>query len=183
MVTKLSYLASVIAGAVSAPLARLVYGRTSRGSPPVGPVASAHKLHGVEIFPGVGTPISRTTRYGATFVGVQRGRASVILVGWVNYAPIFFKPSTECTIVGGRWWLVSVEGARCRGMLHGSFDEGVVQWNKNAKIAVASVRLKVLGGTEAYRESLRGGTFTAGLNHRPFPPLPPKIGGTLRLER
>ena len=182
MMTKFSYLASAVAIVISAPLAWLVHGKASRGSPPAGLVGASHKLHGVEVFPGVGAPISRTTRYGATFVGVEGGRASVTLVGWVNYAPIFFKPYTECTVVGGRWWLVVTEEARYRGMLRGSFSAGVVRWNKNGKIAEASVRLKVSGGTKAYRESLRGGTFTAGLNHLPFPPLPPKIGGTLELE-
>ena len=146
------------------------------------PLAGGHKLHGVEIFPGVGAPISHTTRYGSTFVGVEKGRTTMILVGWVNYTPIFFMPSTECTIVGGRWWLVVAEGIRPWGILRGTFGAGVVRWNRNGKIAEASVPLKISGGTKAYQNSLRGGTFTAGLNHLPFPPLPPKIGGTLELE-
>jgi hypothetical protein len=141
----------------------------------------AYKLHGLEIFPGVGTPLSRTTRYGATFVGTERGTVSVTLIGWVNYTPIFFKPYTECTILGGRWWLVAREGIRYRGMLHGSFSDGAIRWNKDAKIAAASIRLQISGGARACRNHLSAGDLEAALNHLPFPPFPPVIGGTLTL--
>ena len=140
--------------------------------------ARPYKLDGFEIFPGIGTPISRTTRYGATFVGTEKGGTSITLIGWVNYTPIFFKPNTECTVVGGRWWLLAREGTRYRGVLYGSFGEGKVRWNKDAKLAEASVRLKVSGGTRVYRNTWRAGSFTAALNHLPFPP---RIGGTLKL--
>lgn len=142
-----------------------------------------HKLHGVEIFPGVGIPVSRSTRYGATFVAVERGKTPVTLVGWVNYTPIFFKPGTECAVVGGRWWLVATEGIRHRGTLHGSFSEGKIRWNKDAKLAEASIRLRVSGGVGVYRGFRGTGNLMAALNHLPFPPFPPRIGGTLELAR
>jgi hypothetical protein len=169
------------AKAVLASLVRLLRGASTRRAPKA-PTARAHKLHGFEIFPGIGTPISRTTRYGATFVAVERGETSVVMIGWVNYAPIFFKPETECTVVGGRWWLVTSKGARYRGMLYGPFTKGRVRWNKNAKLAEVSVRLKVSGGTKACRNALSVGNLTAVLNHLPFPPSPPRIGGTLELS-
>jgi hypothetical protein len=101
------------------------------------------------------------------------------MIGWVNYAPIFFKPETECTVVGGRWWLVTSKGARYRGMLYGPFTGGKVRWNKDAKLAEAFVRLKVSGGTKACRDALSAGSLTAVLNPLPFPP---RIGGTLKLS-
>lgn len=151
-----------------------------RGGTPPAP-DRARKLHGFEVFPGVGTPLSRTTRYGATFVAVDRGGAAMI--GWVNYAPIFFGPGTECRVVGGRWYLLSREGDGARGLLHGSFTGGTVAWNRRAKIARASLRMRVRGGTRARRDAYGCGTLVAGLNHLPFPPLPPGIGGTLELSR
>ena len=171
-----------IAKAVSERLARLLHAISAREVPEALP-SRAHKLHGVEVFPGIGTPFSRTTRYGATFVATERGRTSVTMIGCVNYTPIFFKPLTECTIVGGRWWLVARRKARYQGMLCGSFSGGKVRWNKDAKLAEVSVRLKVSGGTGAYRNSASAGELTAVLNHLPFPPSPPRIGGTLKLER
>lgn len=112
---------------------------------------------------------------------MERGAVSVVLIGWVNYTPIFFKPYTECTVLGGRWWLIASEGARYRGMINGSFSEGAIRWNKDAKIAGVSLRLKISGGTEACRNHLSVGDLQAALNHLPFPPFPPIIGGTLRL--
>lgn len=170
------------AKAISTSLARLLR-RTSTQRDPEVLATRAYKLHGVEIFPGIGTPISYTTRYGATFVAVERGETRVTLAGWVNYTPIFFKPHTECTVVGGRWWLVASKGVRCQGMLHGSFTGGKVRWNKDAKLAEVCVRLKVSGGTGAYQNSSGAGNLTAVLNHLPFPPSPPRIGGTLELTR
>jgi hypothetical protein len=166
----------------STSLVRLFAGASEKKAPEV-LTAPAYKLHGVEIFPGVGTPVSRTTRYGATFVATEKSRASTTLIGWINYTPIFFEPRAQNTIVGGRWWLIAAEGIRYRGMLYGSFGEGEVRWNGDAKIAEASVYLKVSGGTRAYRDLWKAGSLTAALNHLPFPPLPPSIGGTLKLER
>ena len=164
-------------------LARMPGRTSSQRTPRTLAARTTYKVHGIEIFPGIGTPFSRTTRYGATFVGVERGVAPTTLVGWINYTPIFFKPDTECTVVGGRWLLVAGEGLRYRYMLYGSFNEGVVRWNRAAKLAEALVRLKVTGGTRAYRNSLSGGDLAAALNHLPFPPFPPRIGGTLRLAQ
>lgn len=138
------------------------------------------KLYGIELFPGIGTPISRTTRYGATFVAAERGRTPLILAGWVNYTPIFFKPDTECTVVGGRWCLVERGENRSRATLHGSLDGGTILWNKDGKLARLSVRLKASGGTGAYRRFRGTAELTGVLNHHPFPPSPPRIGATLR---
>ena len=145
------------------------------------PTDRARKLHGIELFPGIGTPISRTTRYGATFVAAERGKTPLVLAGWVNYTPIFFKPDTECTVVGGRWYLV--EGwdndwhlATLRGCLCG----GTILWNGDGKLAMLSVRLEASGGTGAYRAFRGAGELTGVLNHHPFPPSPPRIGATLR---
>ena len=138
-----------------------------------------HKVHGRELFPGIGTPLSRTTRYGATFVGVERGEKPVTMIGWINYTPIFFKPNTECTVVGGRWLLVAGRGLRPKSVLYGRFGEGSVRWNNDAKIATASIEMKSIRGRANTRIA---GTLTAGLNHFPFPPLPPIIGATLELE-
>lgn len=138
------------------------------------------KLHGIEVFPGIGTPISHTTRYGATFIAAERGRTPLLMAGWVNYTPIFFKPNTECTVVGGRWCLVEGGGNRPRATLHGSLGRGMILWNADGKLARLSVRLEASGGTGAYRR-FRGAAELAGvLNHHPFPPSPPRIGATLR---
>ena len=171
-----------LARAVLAKLGRILH-RTPPRKVPGALTARAYKLRGFEIFPGIGTPISRTTRYGATFVSAGKGATPVILIGSINYTPIFFKPNTECTVVSGCWWLVAREGIRYRGMLYGSFREGKVRWNENAKLAEASIRLKVSGGTKAYRNYLSVGNLTAVLNHLPFPPFPPTIGGTLKLAQ
>ena len=136
------------------------------------------RLRGREIFPGVGTPVSCTTRYGATFAGVEKGKVSVALFGWVNYTPIFFKPRTRCAIVGGCWWLVATEGLRYRGALRGSFDGGMVSWNKDAKLAKASIDLKVFCEPAERENPGNTGTFTAILNHLSFPP---RITGVLSL--
>lgn len=139
------------------------------------------KLHGFEVFPGVGTPLSRTTRYGAAFVAAERGGAAML--GWVNYAPIFFGPDTECAVVGGRWFVLAREGGVYRGLLHGSFTGGTVRWNRRAKIARTSLQMQVSGGTRSWRNAYGSGALVAGLNHLPFPPAPPGIGGTLELAR
>jgi hypothetical protein len=68
-------------------------------------------------------------------------------------------------------------------MLHGSFTGGKVRWNKDAKLAEVYVRLKVSGGTGAYQNSSGAGNLTAVLNHLPFPPSLPRIGGTRELTR
>lgn len=138
-----------------------------------------HRLYGLEIFPGVGTPLSRTTRYGATFVAVERGRMSVTLIGWVNYTPIFFKPDTVCRVVGGRWWLLAATGPRCRGLLHGSFRDGTVRWNGDAKLADASMEMEVWYGRNSGGEHRVSAKLVAGLNHLPFPP---RIGGMLSFD-
>ena len=138
-----------------------------------------HKVHGRELFPGIGTPLSRTTRYGATFVGVERGEKPVTIIGWINYTPIFFKPNTVCAVVGGRWLLISGRGVHRKGVLYGRFGDGAVRWNNDAKLATASIQMKSTGGPADTRVA---GTLTAGLNHFPFPPLPPVIGATLELE-
>lgn len=163
-------------------LARLLTGASTQRASGV-PATHAYKLHGLEIFPGVGIPVSRNTRYGATFVATEKGRVSTTLVGWVNYTPIFFEPRAQNTIVGGRWWLIATEGICYRGVLYGSFGKGELRWNKDAKIAEASVHLKISGGTRAYRDLWQTGSLTAALNHLPFPPLPPSLGITLKLER
>ncbi len=142
-------------------------------------MTGVHKIHGREVFPGVGTPLSRTTRYGATFVGVERREVPVTMIGWVDYTPIFFKPNTECTVVGGRWLLLAGRGPLYKGVLYGSFGEGSVRWNEAAKIATAYIEMKAAGGPADIPVA---GTLTAGLNHLPFPPLPPVIGATLELE-
>lgn len=142
-------------------------------------MTAVHKVHGRELFPGIGTPLSRTTRYGATFVGVERGEVPVTMIGWINYTPIFFKPNTECTVLGGRWLLLAGRGFRHRGVLYGSFGEGSVRWNEDAKIATASIEMKAISGPADTRIV---GALTAGLNHLPFPPLPPVIGATIDLE-
>lgn len=139
-----------------------------RGGLP-GRTPAGYHLRGVEVFPGIGVPLSRTTRYGATFVGLQRGEPAVLLLGWVNYTPIFFKPSTECTVVGGRWWLLATEGVRFAGVLRGRFGPGKVRWDGRGKLAEAAVSVSVSGGGE--------GRLLAVLNHLPFPP---RIGGVLR---
>lgn len=133
----------------------------------------ASKLEGIEVFPGVGTPLSRTTRYGASFVAIEREESFIALFGWVNYTPIFFKPFTECTVTGGCWILLAVDGLRYRSLLGGSFEGGTVTWNENAKLAQAMIRMSA---PEVV------GDLTATLNHFPFPPAPPRIEGTLRLE-
>ena len=135
-------------------------------------MARARKFHGREVFPGIGTPFSRTTRYGATFVGLERGEVPVVLIGWVYYTPIFFKPGTECSVVGGRWWMVAGKGLHYRETLSGSFREGFVRWNGDAKIATVSIEMEVPDGPGASRVV---GTLVGGLNHLPFPPLPPII--------
>jgi hypothetical protein len=145
-----------------------------------GHMARARKLYGVEVFPGVGTPISRTTRYGATFVAVERGRAPLILAGWVNYTPIFFKPHTECTVVGGRWYLVEGGCGRRCATLHGSLGGGRILWNGDGKLARLTLRLEASGGTGAYRRFRGAAELVGALNHHPFPPSPPKISATLR---
>jgi hypothetical protein len=137
-----------------------------------------HKLYGIEIFPGVGTPISRSTRYGATFVAAEGGLTPLILAGWVNYAPIFFKPNTECTVVGGRWCLI--EYGRRRATVHGTLGAGTIRWNGDGKLALLSVRLKATGGTGSYRHYRGAADLSGVLNHHPFPPSPPRIGATLR---
>lgn len=141
------------------------------------------KIYGMEVFPGVGTPLSRTTRYGATFVGVERGRTPLILAGWVNYTPIFFKPETECTVVGGRWCLIEGRGKGLHGILHGSFNGGSVRWNRSGKLAELSVRLEASGGARAYRHLRHAAELEGVLNHLPFPPSPPRIGAALRFLR
>jgi hypothetical protein len=142
--------------------------------------AREHKLHGIEVFPGVGTPLSRTTRYGATFVAVERGRTPLIVAGWVNYTPIFFKPGTECIVVGGRWCLI--ERGRRRVALHGTLGAGTILWNDDGKLALLSVRLRASGGTGPYRNYRGDGELSGVLNHHPFPPSPPSIGATLRFS-
>jgi hypothetical protein len=142
-----------------------------------GLMGRARKLYGIEVFPGVGTPISRTTRYGATFVAVERGRTPSILAGWANYRPIFFKPHTECTVVGGRWCLV--EGGS-RAALQGSLGGGKILWNGDGKLALLSLRLEVSGGTGVHRRFRGAAELVGALNHHPFPPSPPRIGATLR---
>lgn len=137
--------------------------------------SGSYELHGIEIFPGIGTPFSYTNRYGAIFVASGEGRPHLTFVGWVNYTPIFFKPETVCSIIGGRWLLISRESRRCRGMLQGYFSEGEVQWNKNAKLARVSARLKLSGSRDL-------GTLSAILNHFPFPPKPPRIEGLLNIN-
>ena len=135
----------------------------------------SRKFHGREVFPGIGTPFSRITRYGATFVGVERGEVSVTLIGWVCYTPIFFKPDTECSVVGGRWFMVANDGPRYRGAVHGSFGEGFVRWNGDAKLATVSIEMEIKDGPGASRLI---GTLSGALNHLPFPPLPPVIAAT-----
>ena len=107
-------------------------------------------MHGVEVFPGVGTPLSFTTRYGAAFVAVGSG---ALMAGWVNYSPIFFKPHTRCEILGGRWVLLSR-----LGLAAGCFAGGRVMWNRNLTLA------RIEGGLRG------GGVFEGVLNHLPFPP-------------
>jgi|GEM_PF-2758759 len=160
-------LVSLLGGALRA--ARALRDLPGRRRAP-GALPARYRLHGVELFPGIGVPLSRTTRYGATFAGVQRGEPAALLLGWVNYTPIFFKPSTECAVVGGRWWLVAAEGGRPR-VLRGRFGRGTVRWDQKGKLAAAEVGVR-LGG--------RGGEgrLAAALNHLPFPP---RIGGALRL--
>lgn len=138
-------------------------------------------LRGVEIFPGMGTPLSRTTRYGATFVASER--RGVIMLGWVNYTPLFFKPGTECTVVGGRWFiLVRERGIYC-GLLRGLFTKGLVCWDRRADIAQASLGMKGSGGTRECRDAVVYGSMMATLDHLPFPPAPPSIVGELKLTR
>ena len=137
--------------------------------------ARARKFHGREIFPGIGTPFSRTIRCGAAFVGVERGEVSTTLIGWVCYTPIFFKPGTECSIVGGRWLLISNSGLRYRGALRGSFGDGFVRWNGDAKLATISIEMNAPDGAGSSRAV---GNLTGALNHLPFPPLPPVIAAT-----
>ncbi len=155
-------------------LSRLLQRNSSQGESST-LVARARKFHGREVFPGIGTPFSRTTRYGATFVGLERGRIPVVLIGWVYYTPIFFKPGTECSVVGGRWWMVAGKGLHYRETLSGSFGEGFVRWNEDAKIAAVSIEMEVPDGPGA---SCVVGTLAGGLNHLPFPPLPPIIAAT-----
>lgn len=140
------------------------------------------RLYGIEVFPGVGTPISRTTRYGATFVAAERGRTPLVLAGWVNYTPIFFKPNTECQVVGGRWCLVEGGGNRPRAILYGSLTRGRILWNGDGKLARLSVRLQPSGGTGVYRRFRGSAELVGALNHHPFPPSPPRIGATLRFS-
>lgn len=140
-----------------------------------------HRLQGIEIFPGVGTPVSKSTRYGATFIAFERGRVFSFLFGWVNYSPIFFKPSSNCTILGGRWWMISTERLRLRSLLYGAFEGGRLRWNKNAKLAEISVSLRIRGDLAIRQGSYKTGELEAVLNHHPFPPSPPRISGILRL--
>lgn len=141
------------------------------------------KLYGIELFPGIGTPLSRTTRYGAVFAAAERGKTPLILAGWVNYTPIFFKPDTECTVVGGRWCLVEGGYDSPFAMLYGSLSRGTIAWNGDGKLALLSVCLEVSGGTGAYHRFRGTAELTGALNHHPFPPSPPRIGATLRFMR
>ncbi len=145
--------------------------------------AREHKLHGIEVFPGVGTPISRTTRYGATFVAVEGGTTPLIVAGWVDYTPIFFKPDTECTVVGGRWCLIERGRGRRRAALHGTLAGGRILWNGDGKLALLSVRVRASGGTGRYRHFRGAAELSGVLNHHPFPPSPPRIGATLRFAK
>lgn len=141
-----------------------------------------HKLYGLEIFPGVGTPLSYTTRYGATFAAIERGRRPLVMAGWVNYTPIFFKPKTVCTVVGGRWFLLEMKGAWPGGLAYGTFRGGEVRWNEDAKLATASMEMDLSRYGDVHEDSHVAGKLVAALNHHPFPPSPPRIGATLRFR-
>lgn len=126
------------------------------------------EMHGVEIFPGIGTPFSQTSRFGAVFVAACEGLDATRFLGWINYTPIFFEPGTVCSVIGGGWAVFSGSSLP----VFGGFGRGSVSWNRNGKLALAEITL--LHGSSTT------GQVYAILNHFPFPPAPPTIEGTVR---
>ena len=124
------------------------------------------EMHGIELFPGIGTPFSQLNRYGAIFTATSEAEPALRFSGWVNYTPIFFKPGTICSVIGGGWILLSR-----RAICLGGFDGGEVHWNRNAKLALAEIELT--------HDSRSVGRLSAVLNHFPFPPVPPRIEGSI----
>lgn len=125
-------------------------------------------MHGIEIFPGIGTPFSQTSRFGAVFFAGCEGLPKTRFLGFINYTPIFFGPGTVCSIIGGFWILLHPG----RFPVRGSFGRGTVSWNHNCKLALAEMDLLLC--------SRPAGQIQAILSHFPFPPSCPTIEGTLR---
>jgi hypothetical protein len=117
-------------------------------------------------------------RYGTTFIGPATGDVAGTFVASINYSPPNPGPNVVNTVVGGTWSITS--GA---GSVSGVFSSGTAVWDDKEEVATISVIMKVLGGSGIYDNAPREATFHGTLDHRGWPPNPPRIEGVLVMYR
>jgi len=117
-------------------------------------------------------------RYGATFIGTATGDVAGIFNASLNYSPPNPGPNVVNNVVGGTWSITSGPGS-----ISGVFSSGTATWDDQEEIATISVIMKVLTRSGIYSDTPREAQFVGTLDHRGWPPFPPRIEGVLVLYR
>jgi hypothetical protein len=117
-------------------------------------------------------------RYGATFIGTATGDVAGTFNASINYSPPNPGPNVVNNVVGGTWSITSGPGS-----ISGIFSSGTATWDDQEEIATISVIMKVLIRSGIYADTPREAQFVGTLDHRGWPPFPPRINGVLVLYR
>ena len=122
--------------------------------------------------------IEEGVRYGATFVGTATGDVAGTFNASIDYSPPNPGAGVTNTVVSGTWSVTSDSGG-----VSGVFLGGTAVWDEAGEIAEIHVIMKVHGRSGEYDDAPREARFDGTLDHRGWPPVPPRINGVLMLYR
>jgi hypothetical protein len=117
-------------------------------------------------------------RYGVVFRGTATGDVSGTFNANLNYSPPNPDANVVNHIVSGTWSITSPEGS-----VSGVFIGGEATWDDKEEQARIRAVMKVHGRSGIYSDAPREALFEGTLDHRGWPPILPRISGTLLLYR
>ena len=117
-------------------------------------------------------------RRGTSFRGTATGDVAGTFTASIEYMPPNPGAGVTNTVVGGIWSITSPDGG-----ISGVFSSGSAAWDDEGIMAEINTIMKVTGRSGIYVDAPREARFSGTLDHTGWPPIPPRIEGTLLLYR